>query len=148
MFGLTPYTRNQLQGTNGDSVGFYNVFDDLINDRFYNTRSIQNNAFRVDVRDEEDSFIIEADMPGIKKEDIKLDYKDGRLMLSVEQSEEVTDENENYIHRERRFSSMKRAIYLKDIDATKIDATLVDGVLKVEVPKLESAKDQLEIEVK
>lgn len=149
MLGLTPFNKNQLQKRNGyDLMDFYNMFDDFFDDNMLGLRSLRNDTFKMDVKEQEQSYLVEAELPGIKKEEIKLDYQDGRLMISVSRQEEVNEEKENYIHRERRTSSMQRSIYLKDVDLGKIEAKLEDGVLRISLPKTEPTSNRLQIEVK
>ena len=87
-------------------------------------------------------------MPGIKKEEIQIEYQDDHLIISVSQSEEINEEKPNYIHRERRSSAMQRSIYMHDINAEKVDAELVDGVLKIVLPKNQPSEKKLPIKIK
>lgn len=149
MLGLTPFSKNQLQKRNGyDLMDFYNMFDDFFDDGLFGVRNLRNDTFKMDVKEQEQGYLIEAELPGIKKEEIKLDYQDGRLMISISRQEEVNEEKENYIHRERRTSSMQRSLYLKDVNIQGIEAKLEDGVLKISLPKTEVASNRLQIEVK
>ena len=148
MFGLTPFSRNAVQKNNDGFVDFYNIIDDFFNDSFLPVRSLRNDTFKMDVKENEKEFLIEAEMPGIKKEEVKLDYNDGRLIISVHKDEQVNDEKDNYIHRERRVSSMQRGIYLKNIKLDAIDAKLENGILKIIAPKLEIAENKHQIEIK
>jgi HSP20 family protein len=148
MFGLTPYNRNQVQKRGGrDLIDFYSIFDDFLDDSL-SKRNLRNDTFKIDVKDQEKSYLIEAEMPGIKKDEVKLDYQENRLIIGVQKQEEINEEKDNYIHRERRSSSMQRAIHLNDIDAQNISAKLEDGMLKITVPKLEPKTNKLQIEVK
>ncbi|MDF2613871.1 MAG: Hsp20/alpha crystallin family protein [Clostridia bacterium] len=148
MFGLTPFNRNVVQKTNNEFVDFYNIIDDFFNDSFLPMRSLRNDTFKMDVKENEKEFLIEAEMPGVKKEEIKLDYNDGRLVISVQKDEQINEEKNNYIHRERRVSSMQRGVYLKNIKIDGIDAKLENGILKIVAPKLEIAENKCQIEIK
>ncbi|MEA4987858.1 MAG: Hsp20/alpha crystallin family protein [Anaerovorax sp.] len=149
MYGLTPFNRNQIQKRDGrDFVDFYNMFDDFFNNNFLNTRNLKTDTFKLDVKEQDSSFIIEAEMPGIKKEDIKLDYQNDNLIITVQSNEEIKEEKENFIHRERRTTSMQRSVYLKDIDVQNIDAKLQDGILQIVLPKTEPSAGRLQIEIK
>ncbi|WP_312354322.1 Hsp20/alpha crystallin family protein [Aminipila sp.] len=149
MFGLTPFNRNQLQKRDGhDFVDFYNMLDNFFNDSPFNFRNPMGDAFKLDVKDQGNAYLVEAEMPGIKKEEIKLDYQNDYLIIRAENNEEINEEKENYLHRERRCSSMQRSLYLKDIDVQKVDARLEDGVLKISLPKLEQPSSKLQIEIK
>ncbi|WP_070000231.1 Hsp20/alpha crystallin family protein [Cellulosilyticum sp. I15G10I2] len=148
MFGLTPFNRHAVQKTNNEFVDFYNMIDDFFNDSFLPGRSLRSDTFKLDVKENEQEFLIEAEMPGIKKEEINLDYNDGRLTILVQRNEEVNEEKQNYIHRERRAASMQRGLYLKNIKADSIDAKLENGILKIIAPKLELEANKQRIEIK
>ncbi|MHC1723807.1 MAG: Hsp20 family protein [Aminipila sp.] len=149
MFGLTPLNRNQIQKRDGhDFIDFYNMLDDFFSDSPLGFRNFGNQAFKMDVKDQGNAYLVEAEMPGIKKEEIKLDYQNDYLIIKVEKNEEVNEEKENFLHRERKCSSTQRSLYLKDIDVANVDAKLEDGVLKISLPKLEQLSNKLQIEIK
>jgi HSP20 family protein len=105
------------------------------------TNTISNWNPSVDVHENDDHFVIKADLPGIDKKDIALDVKDGVLTLKGERhlDEEVKKENTHF--RERVFGRFVRAFKLPEhIDADKITADHANGVLKIEIPKPEAAK--------
>lgn len=139
MFGLTPFNRNGLQNNNG-VTDFYNAIDDFFNNSFMPLRDLRNDTFKVDIKEIEGAYLIEAEMPGIKKEDIQIDYHNESLIIGVKRQEEVNEEQPNYIHRERHMTAMSRSIYLKDINEQAIEAKLEEGMLKIVVPKQTEAK--------
>ncbi|GAB4453679.1 MAG: hypothetical protein OHK0036_16760 [Bacteroidia bacterium] len=103
------------------------------------------------IKETEDAFQIELGVPGVKKEDIKVDLEDNVLTISSEQKEEKTEEKENYTRREFNYSSFSRSFTLPDIvDAEKITAEYKDGILNINIPKKESVikKAQKRIEIK
>lgn len=128
-------------------MDFYNLFDEFFDDSAFGLRNLKNDTFKLDVKDQETNYLVEAEMPGVQKEDITLDYQNDQLLISVRKNEEINEEKDNYIHRERRTTSMQRSIYLKDVKIDDIDAKLEDGVLKITIPKAEvtSAKRLIEI---
>ncbi|MDA3847244.1 MAG: Hsp20 family protein [Vallitaleaceae bacterium] len=105
-------------------------------------------GFRLDIRDNGDAYLIEADLPGVERSQIDLEYKDERLMILVNQEEEKNEDEPQYIHRERIARSMGRSLYLKDIDASSIDAELKDGVLYIKASKTDKNANTYRIEVK
>ncbi len=135
MAGLIPFNRNKgnLKTTGLDD--FYNVLDSFFEDTWAPMRGFQSDTFKLDVRDNEKEYKIEAELPGVKKDEIRLEMKDGKLAILIERNEEVNDEKKNYIHRERRTCSMQRSVYLKDAKDDGIKAKLNDGVLNITVPK-------------
>lgn len=136
MFGLTPFNRNEVTKANrGDYVDIFNLMDDFFSDSFPTTRMLRNDTFKIDVRDEDNTYVVEAELPGFKKEEIHLDMNDDTLCISASKSEEKEDKQHKYIHRERKATSVKRSIYLKDINADEIKASFDDGLLTVTLPK-------------
>ena len=150
MAGLVPFNRrnNKLAGTSlGD---FYGMLDDFFSDDFFMPqRSLARDTFKLDVQDKEKEYLIEAELPGVNKEEVTLEIHDGQLTIGIRRDERVDEENKNYIHRERRYCSMTRSVYLADADKEGIKAKLDNGVLTVSVPKMEKPegeKNRIEIE--
>jgi HSP20 family protein len=95
----------------------------------------------VDLYEKDDQFIIKAELPGVNKDDIKVDLKDRVLTLSGERTYENEVKEENYYRRERSYGKFQRAFTLPaDVDSEKIKAEFKDGVLQIEVPKPEDRK--------
>mgnify|MGYP000895438156 FL=1 len=86
-------------------------------------------------------------MPGIDKKDINVELNDGKLMISITRDENSESKKKNFIHRERRYSSMSRSIYLEDAKPDGIKAKLENGLLKVVVPKEEKPNNSITIDV-
>ncbi len=148
MFGLTPFNKNHVSRTkNNEFADFYNMVDDFFNHSFFPMRNLRNDTFKIDVKDSKEAYLVEAEMPGIKKEDVKIDFNDGRLILSVQRDEQVEEEKNNYIHRERRLTSMQRGVYLKDIKPDEITAKLENGVLRISAPKMNHTDNGYKIEI-
>lgn len=149
MLSLTPLNRNSVQKrNNSDMFDLYNIFDDFFNSDGFFGRSNNIGQFRIDLKDEGSNYAVEAELPGFKKEEISIDYEDGRLMISANHNEEIKEEKENYLHRERKTCAMRRSIFLKDIKPEEIEAKLEDGILKIQVPKLISPSNRKTIEIK
>ena len=74
-------------------------------------------------------------MPGVRKEDIKLDLRDDILTVSIDRKEEVNEDKGNYIRRERRYGSLSRSFYVDNIKAEDVKAKYTDGILTVTLPK-------------
>ena len=96
-------------------------------------------SFKTDIRDNGQSFILEADLPGFKKEDINIDLTGGYLTIKAERKSEYEDSDKkgNYVRCERSYGSYQRSFSLDGIDENAISASLSDGVLKLTLPKLE-----------
>lgn len=95
----------------------------------------------VDVSEKEDGVYVRAEVPGMSKDDIKLEVHDGTLTISGSKKQEKTDEKENYYRTERSFGSFCRTFSLPStIQTDKIKANYKDGVLTITLPKVEEAK--------
>lgn len=119
----------------------------LMDDFFENdVKGLFNTTFKLDVQEAEDKYILEADMPGIKKEEIDLMLKDGELSISVKKEEVTNEEQKNYIHKERRLNTMSRKIYLPNTKPESVKAKLEDGVLTIVIGKEEETKHKINID--
>ena len=136
MAGLVPFN-NRLSLNQAGFEDFYNVLDDFFNDSLTPRRSLRSDTFKLDVHEKEKEYCIEAELPGIKKEEIGIELNDGKLTISVKREENMEEQNKNYLHKERRFTSMQRSIFLADVNADGIKAKLEEGVLSLSIPKQE-----------
>ncbi len=93
--------------------------------------------FKTDITDEGEAFLLEADLPGFKKEDIELSLKDNCLTITAQRNteSEEKDKKGNYIRRERSYGSYTRSFDVTSIDTEGISAEYNDGVLKLRLPK-------------
>lgn len=102
----------------------------------------------VDISETEEEITVAAEVPGIKKEDIKITIQDNVLTLSGEKNEEKEEKNKQYHRVERSFGSFQRSFSLpSSVSADKIKAKYKDGILVVVLPKSEESKPK-EIQVK
>lgn len=129
------------------SDDFYDMIDNFFGEPWLMGR-FGRDAFKVDVQQTDGEYLIEAELPGIKREEVNLDLKEGNLLIAVKREERVNEDGKDYIHRERRYSSMSRGIYLPDAIKEGIRAKLDNGVLKVTVPRQKSiGSDTKRIEI-
>ena len=137
MAGLVPFNRKNTNfsrtGTGFDD--FYDMLDDFFTGTQLPVRNLLKDTFKIDIVEKDDEYLIEAELPGIKKDEINIEVEDEFLNISVNRSEESNKNGKNYIHRERRFSAMSRRVRLSGADLDKIKAKLEDGVLSVMIPK-------------
>ena len=147
MSGLVPFNRKNKSLVNGDFGDFYNMLDDFFSDNWPTNRSLARDTFKVDVQENETQYLIEAELPGIKKDEVNLELNEGRLIISVKREEKINEENKNYIHKERRYSSMSRSIYLADAKQENIKANLDNGVLSITIPKESKQNNSLKIDI-
>ena len=140
--GMVPFNRRGGNLANSGFEDFYYLLDD-----FFTPRSLDRSTFKIDVEDEGNQYVIAAELPGVKKEEIGLDLNDGRLTISVNHEENVEEKQKNYLHRERRATSMSRAILLADADINEIKAKLDNGILTVTVQKQDKQITSKKIEI-
>lgn len=102
-----------------------------------------------DVYEEKDNFVVKAELPGIKKEDINVSLQDGNLIISGERKSETKSEGAEIYRAERYFGKFQRSVALPAaVAAGKVKADYRDGVLTVTLPKSEEAKPkQIEVNV-
>jgi HSP20 family protein len=148
MAGLIPFNRKYSAVLPTGFEDFYNVLDDFFSGGTEIRRSLARDTFKLDVEETAEEFKIQAELPGVKKEEIGLELNDGKLTISVKKEENVEEEKKNYIHRERRLNSMTRSIYLGDVKAEGINAGLEHGILTISVKKEQEANKTVSIEIK
>lgn len=97
----------------------------------------------LDVEEDENCFDITLDLPGVKKEDIKINYQNNLLNISAFRGQEHSGSNIS----ERSWGQIKRSVSLSGVDIEKSEASLEDGVLRICLPKIEESLGQ-QIEIK
>ena len=99
-------------------------------------------SMKTDIRETDEAFVLETDLPGFSKEEIHAEVRDGVLTLRAEHKKEndEKDENGKYIRRERSYASYARRFSLDGIKADEISAAFRDGVLTLTLPKEEPPK--------
>ena len=156
MAGLVPFNRNKNTNLARAGTGFedfYNMLDDFFNDSFLSSpnRNLMRDSFKLDIQEKENEYLIEAEVPGIKKEEIDLNIDNDNLCISLNRVEETNnDEKEDgkhYIHRERRTSSMSRRVRLANARLDEITAKLDSGVLSISIPKDIKASGSRKIDI-
>lgn len=101
-------------------------------------------TFKTDIIEDENEYTVEAELPGMSKENIELDYRDNFLTISAKQVSETNeqDEERNYVRRERSSRSFSRQFLIRDIDEDNISARFDNGILEVKLPKKEPDKPE------
>ena len=153
MFDLVPFAgRKGLARHNDGFRGLFDVFNDpFFRDDFMPFGGWNANAtFKVDVEDKGDAYELTADFPGMKKEDIALNFENDYLTIAArrDDTKEDKDNKGNFIRRERHVGSVSRSFYVGDIDGSKIDAEFKDGVLKVTMPKAPEVRQSTAIAIR
>ncbi len=127
-----------------------NLFDDMWDDVFDSMTAFNRhnplygkhakNIMKTDVRETDGSYELDIDLPGFKKDEVKVDLKNGYMTISAAKSldKESEKKNERYIRRERYSGQMTRSFYVgEDIEPKDVSAKFEDGILKVSLPKKE-----------
>lgn len=133
-----------------------NLFDDMMNfpweEEFFGKKNPlygkhAKNIMKTDVREKDDSFELDIDLPGFKKEEISAELNNGYLTISAEKSleKDETGKEGRYIRKERYFGNHSRTFYVGEgIREDEIKAKFEDGLLKLSIPK----KDAKAVETK
>ena len=147
MANLVPFNRKRSALIGNPFTDFQNMLDDFFADGWPMRRSLAGDTFKVDLQDNEKDYIVEAELPGIQKDGLAIALDEGRLTIAVNKEENTEEKEKNYIHRERRYSSMSRSIFLRDADDAGIKAKLDNGVLTIQVPKKAKPDHSVNIEI-
>ena len=132
MYGLMPYASRRMN--------VYNPFAELTRDFW----SAPMGELKTDITDTGESYKLEADLPGFKKEDIKLDLNDDCLTISAERKSESEEKDKSgFVRRERTYGSFTRSFDVSGIDASAITASYADGVLTLDLPKKPELKPEV-----
>ena len=120
----------------------FDLFDDFFRgDDFFSRR--EQSLMKTDIRERDDKYIIEMDLPGYEKENINIELKEGYLTVSAKvERENDSSEKERYLHKERFFGECSRNFYVgEDMSEEDIHAEFKNGILKVTIPKKEAKKE-------
>ncbi len=140
-----------------------NLFDDFFDDFFdlpeIDDKAMQKaqrklygrhatNMMKTDVREHDDHYEVDIDLPGFKKDELSLELKDGYLMISAAKGldkDEKEKKSGKLVRQERYAGSVSRAFYVgEDVKQEDIHAKYESGVLKLDIPKMEQKKQEIE----
>jgi HSP20 family protein len=142
MLDLIPFDRRERN--------IFKYFDDMEKNFFGKNDLVSGlEEFRTDIVDKGDKYVLKAELPGFKKDEIKVEVQSGYLSIQAEHNEESKEEKDNYVRRERRYGAFARSFDVSGIDTSKIEANYKDGILELELPKVqETTPDAKQIAVK
>ncbi len=134
MFSLSPFNASKFRS-------FHPALQTFFTD-FLDTGNNEKSELALDVwEDEQGQIVVEASLPGFKKEDIDIEINKGVLSIKASRSEEEEKKKDKYFHRERRYTSFSRALTLPGpLQEDKVEAQLKDGVLTIRIPQEEEKK--------
>ncbi|MDX2130019.1 MAG: Hsp20/alpha crystallin family protein [Chloroherpetonaceae bacterium] len=125
------------------------VFDEVLRDKFNTLVPHTISSFRVDISEDEKNVFLEAELPGIKKEDVKVSVEDNVLTIRAERKAETDNKTKNFRRTERFFGSFSRSFTLgENISTENIEATYTDGVLNLRLAKIEPVKNIKEVTIR
>ncbi|HJF45541.1 MAG TPA: Hsp20 family protein [Thermophilibacter provencensis] len=130
MMALVPYDRYSRALRNWPFDALDNFFDAP-----FAPLSSTAAGFKMNVEDAGDKYVVSAELPGVKREEIDVELNEGRLSISVERKESDEEKGKNYLYKETGEWSATRGVYLKDAAVAGLTAKLEGGVLTVNVPK-------------
>lgn len=134
MFSMIPYRSHSFSRMPA-ARDFLNPFSDDFFRAFFGDDRV-GGSFKVDVKDEGDHYLLEAEMPGAQKDDVHIDIENGVMTISAELNQTREENKDNYVYRERRYGSMQRSFNLEGIQEDNITAEYKDGVLRLNLPKV------------
>lgn len=108
---------------------------DLFEDFFKEFDRPKSKVMKTDIKETDNAYTFLIDLPGFKKEDIKVSVERGYLVVSAISSSEIEDKKDNYIRRERSYGSMTRSYYVGDVSLDELKGKYDNGILEIEVPK-------------
>ncbi len=123
------------------SYPFFNSYLDLFDSKH------NHNFMNTDIIERENNYILKIEIPGIKKEDIKIDYENENLNIKITKNEEVM-ENDNYLKKEICYGEYSRKFYVGSIDENLIEANYNNGILMINIPKGSKIDNKKNIEIK
>ncbi|QNH62423.1 Hsp20/alpha crystallin family protein [Hymenobacter sediminicola] len=131
------------------SSSFSSMLDRFFSDSLASRGRVSSFSPHIDAYETENSYEVEAALPGLKREDIKVDFHQGRLTISGERTFRNEQSQRRYHVVESSYGSFNRSLQLPDmVDASRIEASFEDGVLRVSVPKDEQKTRRHQIEVR
>ncbi len=134
---------------NYSPVSFRSLVDRFFNDDFNGGMNVSEFSPRVDIAETEKAFEIEFSLPGVKKDDIRIDVNDGRLTVSGERKFKEEKNEKNYRSVESYYGTFSRSFHLPDnVNDEHVNAKYEDGVLKVILPKDEKKVAKKTIAIK
>jgi len=142
MFGLTPYNKRNRGITNRpfdlfDFDSFNNYVQSFFDNDFFPSALGGMNQMKVDIKEKEKEYILEAELPGVNKDEVDIELKDDRLTISVKRDNQIIEEKDNYIRKERRYGSQSRSFYVENVAHENVTAKFENGILSISLPKKE-----------
>ena len=120
----------------------FDLFDEMFRDPFF--EGTESKVMKTDIKEKKDKYLIDIDLPGYEKEDIKMEISDGYLTVHASVNKELDDEKEKgkYVRKERYVGECSRSFYVgENVKEEEIKAKFKNGTLTIEVPKKDDKKE-------
>lgn len=123
----------------------FDLIEDMFRDPFFTNE--ESKIMKTDIKEKKDKYIIDIDLPGYEKENIKMSIEDGYLTVNASTNTEKEDKEEGkFVRKERYMGSCSRSFYVGDaVENEDIKASFKNGTLKIEIPKKENKKELPEV---
>lgn len=123
----------------------FDLIEDMFRDPFFTNE--ESKIMKTDIKEKKDKYIINIDLPGYEKENIKMSIEDGYLTVNASTNTEKEDKEEGkFVRKERYMGSCSRSFYVGDaVENEDIKASFKNGTLKIEIPKKENKKELPEV---
>jgi len=133
---------------NRNASGMLDPFERLARS-FWTPMENLDQVLKTDINETDDQYQVKVDVPGIDKQDVKLDYRNDVLSIKVQKDSFVDheDKDQNVVMNERHTGILQRQYALPNVAADKITATQADGVLTITLPKTQPNNDDSQIEI-
>ena len=119
----------------------FDLIDDMFRDPFFDER--ESRVMKTDIKEKKDKYVIDIDLPGYEKENIKIEVEDGYLTVHASTNSNKEEKEEGkFVRKERYVGSCSRSFYVgEEVNDEDIKATFKNGTLKLEIPKKEEKKE-------
>ena len=136
--------KNELRERN-----YYGLRDSLFDNIFFPYEHKESNMMKTDIKENENDYELQVEVPGVNKENISIDYENGYVTIAAKtnKSKDEKDKEGNYIRRERYSGSYSRSYYVGKVDRESIKAKLDNGVLSIIVPKAKAEEQKKAIAI-
>lgn len=118
----------------------FDLFDDMFRDPFFTEH--ESKIMKTDIKEKGDKYLIDIDLPGYDKKDIKIEIEDGYLTVHADIDTENEEKEGKFVRKERYSGSCSRSFYVgTDVKNEDIKASFKNGILKLEIPKKDEKKE-------
>lgn len=140
MFDLVPFNNRKGGSTNSPSKNVSDIFGEFESNLLNDFMSLSNIGFRTDIKETDEEYIIEAELPGLDKDDITLEVDGDYLIILANNEKTVEEDKEGYLRKERKVGKFQRSFKLSNVNEDKIKAEYNNGILEINLPKEEPGR--------